>query len=168
MVNQALLAIDVQTRFIDGEFQVYLAETMLNRIKNIIEKARLARIPVIYVQHNEDLENDGPLHPSIAPHSGDPIVLKMTPDAFHETELKQELDKLKISHLVIVGFQTDYCINTTATQAHSLGYQVTIIKDAHSTIDSESEKARSIINRYNEKFSRFSNLVYSDSLNFYL
>ena len=146
MVAQALLVIDVQTGLIDGQFQVYQAETMLKRIKTIIEKARLARVPVIFVQHIEDIANDGPIHPSITLQPGELTVLKVTPDAFHETNLKQELDKLKISHLVIVGFQTNYCINATATQAHNLGYEVSIIKDAHSTIDSESENAEAIIN----------------------
>ena len=87
--DTALLVVDVQVGFIEGDPPVYQAADMVARIKGLIGKARAAHAPVIYVQHNTDPDIDGPVHPDIAPAEGDVVVLKYTPDSFHETALKQ-------------------------------------------------------------------------------
>lgn len=164
MGKQAFLVVDVQTGFIDGMFSVYQAESMLERIKQLIEKARSTETPLIYVQHNEDIENDGPIHPSISPTETDNVILKMTPDSFHETNLEEVLRKLCVEEVVIAGFQTDYCINATAKRANELGYHVTIVEDAHSTIDSDDQTASEIIKEYNSRFKQIANLSSTQSV----
>lgn len=37
--------------------------------------------------------------------------------------------------LIICGLQTDYCVNATVRQALTLGYDVVLAADAHSTVD---------------------------------
>lgn len=166
MSNKALLIVDVQTGFIDGQFMVHDAPKVLRKIKGIIERARSSGIPVIYVQHSEDLENDGPIHPLVFPSEGDHVIEKLTPDAFYETNLEEVLGELDIGHLVIAGFQTDYCINSTSRKAKELGYKVTIIMDAHSTIDSDQMDAPAIIAEHNARFLSFAELVDSEKLDF--
>lgn len=133
MPHTALLIIDVQTGFLEGEFKVYEAETMLSRCHDLIARARAAAVPVIFVRHDSAPEYDGPLHPSLAPRPDEPIVSKMTPDAFHETTLQATLTERGIRHLIIAGFQTEMCIDTTTRRAFSMGYGVTLVGDAHST-----------------------------------
>ncbi|MFQ5836450.1 MAG: isochorismatase family protein [Candidatus Bathyarchaeia archaeon] len=89
------------------------------------------------------------VHPSIAPAEGDVMVQKQTPDAFHETNLHSELESKGIKKLVIAGLQTEYCIDTTCRRAFSLGYVVTLVKDAHSTWDSSHFTAQQIIEHHN-------------------
>lgn len=136
-MKTALLVIDVQTGFIEGQFMVHQAETMLKHIQDLIERAENASIPVIYVQHSSDLEYDGPIHPAIAPTNGEPLVHKYTPDSFHETDLQERLTALGIERLIVAGFQTEMCIDTTCRRAFSLGYDVWLVQDAHSTVTFE-------------------------------
>jgi nicotinamidase-related amidase len=80
---------------------------------------------------------------------GDVVVQKQTPDAFHETNLHRELESKGIKKLVIAGLQTEYCIDTTCRRAFSLGYDVILVKDAHSTWDSPRFTAKQIIEHHN-------------------
>ncbi len=47
------------------------------------------------------------------PEERDVVIQKKTPDSFHETNLKQELDSKQINELIIAGIQTEFCVDTT-------------------------------------------------------
>jgi nicotinamidase-related amidase len=66
---------------------------------------------------------------------GDLIVHKRASDSFYDTSLQYELDKHGIANLVVVGGQTEYCVETTVRRATTLGYNVTLVGDAHTTED---------------------------------
>ncbi len=166
MSKSALLVIDVQTGFFDGEVAVYQSDEMLERIQNLILAAQKADVPVIYVQHDEAPEYDGPLHPAIAPQNNEPVVHKMQPDAFHETDLQDILQGLNVESLVVVGCQTEYCINATSRQAHERGYKVTVVQDAHSTFGDTPADAYAIIAAHNEQFGTFARLVAAEAVTF--
>ena len=148
--NTALLIIDVQTGFTDNEQAVHQADAMLTRIRGLIDGAHQADVPVVYVRHDEEPEIDWPIHPTIAPREDEMVIGKMTPDSFHETDLKQTLEQLGVQKLVIAGFQSEYCISTTSRRAAELGYDVVLVQDAHSTFDGE-EAATQIIDRHNQQ-----------------
>jgi len=63
--------------------------------------------------------------------------------------LGRELDIRGIKKLVITGLQTEYCVDTTCRRAYSLGYDVVLVKDAHSTWDSGDLSAQQIIDHHN-------------------
>ena len=42
---------------------------------------------------------------------------------------------LGITHLVVTGMQTEFCVDTTCRRAISLGLDVTLVSDAHTTVD---------------------------------
>jgi len=77
------------------------------------------------------------------------VVEKRTPDAFHETGLHDALESLNIKRLVIAGLQTEYCIDTTCRRTYTLGYDVTLVRDAHSTWDYPQLTAQEIIDHHN-------------------
>jgi hypothetical protein len=77
------------------------------------------------------------------------VVQKLHPDAFRDTSLPQELASRGIQHLIISGIQTEYCIDATCRRAYSLGYEVVLVKDAHSTWDTDHLTARQIIDHHN-------------------
>ncbi len=74
---------------------------------------------------------------------------------FHETGLQALLRRQDVSHLVIGGCQTQYCIDTTVRRAVSLGYDVTLIGDAHTTGDTASLQFADIIAHHNETLNGF-------------
>src|SRR5690349_6104900 len=155
--DTALLVIDVQKGMFAEEHPVYGGAELLATIGALLAEARAAQVPVIYVQHNggpghplEPGKPGWPIHPAIAPAEGDPVVGKSTPDSFHETTLQAELEARGIVKLLVAGIQTELCVDTTCRRAASLGYQITLICDAHSTWDSRTLSAAQIIAHHND------------------
>jgi nicotinamidase-related amidase len=77
------------------------------------------------------------------------VVQKHHPDAFQDTNLRRELESKSIERLIITGIQTEYCVDTTCRRAYSLGYDVTLVKDAHSTWSTDHLTAPQIIAHHN-------------------
>ena len=158
MINDtALLVIDVQKGMFAEDHPVYQGAGLLATIGNLLTKARTAEVHVIYIQHNggpghplEPGSEGWPIHPAIAPDAGEPVVGKATPDSFHETTLQAELEARGVVKLVITGIQTELCVDTTCRRAASLGYQTTLVHDAHSTWDSRTLSAAQIIAHHND------------------
>ena len=78
------------------------------------------------------------------------MVQKRHPDAFQETTLRELLELRGIRRLVLTGMQTEYCVDTTCRRAYSLGYDVTLVSDAHTTWDTEHLTASQIIAHHND------------------
>ena len=156
MENSALLIIDVQNgMFLEGE-SVFNGKGLLQGIKALIKQARSAKIPLLYIQHNETagypLENGTygwEIHSEISPEEGDIIIQKTTPDSFLKTILEQVLKEKGVEHLYLVGIQTEICVDTTCRSAFSKGYKVTLVSDLHSTWPSDELTAQQIINHHN-------------------
>ena len=151
--DTALVIIDVQMGMFDEDGPVYNGENLLQTLSKLIGKAHQANAPVIYVQHNDEEFVKGgpawPIHPFITPIAGDVVVQKRTPDSFHETNLGDELEKIGIKKLVVGGIQTEYCVDTTCRRAFSLGYDVTLVEDGHSTWDNKYITAQQVIAHHN-------------------
>jgi len=151
--DTALLIIDVQMGMFDENEPVHNGEQLLQTLSGVIEKARQADVPVVYIQHNDKEFIEGgpawPIHPAIAPLEVEIVVQKRTPDSFHETNLGEELEKMGIEKLVVGGIQTEYCVDTTSRRAYSLGYDVTLIQNGHSTWDNKHISAEQVIAHHN-------------------
>ena len=50
---------------------------------------------------------------------------------------------------------TEYCVDTTARRAVSMGYDVTLVSDAHTTIDNKLLTAAQIIAHHNALLDGF-------------
>ena len=155
--NTALVIIDVQLGMFDDSDLVYNGNELLATLGTLISRAHTSGIPVIYIQHdggdNHPLRPDKPgwpIHPAIAPTKDDLVIRKCHPDSFQETSFQHELETRGIKHLVVAGIQTQYCIDTTCRRAYSLGYDVTLVQDGHSTWDTEHLKASQIIAHHNQ------------------
>jgi nicotinamidase-related amidase len=160
-IDTALLIIDVQVGIIDG-FSAYLGQDVLECINKLRAKAHDSNIPVIYVQHDgqqgHPLEVGSPgwqIHPEIKPNDADLIVRKRAADSFFETTLNQQLEAKGIKHLIIAGCMTEYCVDTTSRRAISMGYDVTLVSDAHTTIDNDRLTASQIIAHHNALLDGF-------------
>lgn len=157
----ALIIIDVQVGIIEG-FNAYRGREVLEQINKLLAKARASNTPIIYVQH--DGEAGHPLeagtqgweiHSDIKPYEGDLIIRKHASDSFFETTLQQELESRGIKQLIITGCMTEYCVDTTTRRAVTMGYVVTLVSDAHTTIDNKLLTAAQIIAHHNALLDGF-------------
>jgi nicotinamidase-related amidase len=151
--NTALLVIDMQVVLVDGAFQ---EREVLDRIGTLLGNARASNTPVVYMQHQNDgyapMNVGAPtwqIHPTIAPVEGDIVLRKRASDSFYETALHDELTAKGINRLVVTGMMTEYCVDTTVRRASSMGYDVTLVADGHTTGDNELMKAPQIIEYHN-------------------
>ena len=156
-----LLIIDIQVGIIEG-FHAYRGREVIDQINKLLAKARASNTPIIYIQH--DGEAGHPLevgtegwriHPGIEPREGELIIRKHASDSFFETTLQQELERTGIKHLVVTGCMTEYCVDTTSRRAVSMGYDVTLVSDAHTTIDNKLLTASQIIAHHNALLDGF-------------
>lgn len=130
----ALLVIDVQNDVVEDGFD---RDAVVDRISKVVNAARRAAVPVVYVQHEDDWMKPGSegwhIRAEVAPMDNEPIVAKKYPDSFVETTLQETLAELGIGHLIVAGAQSDACIRATSHRALSEGYDVTLVSDAHTT-----------------------------------
>jgi len=155
MKNVALLVWDVQVGLVEW-IPPEIQGSVLPNIGALVAKARASGTPVIYIQHDgskghalEPGTTGWAIHPSLKPAADEPIIRKRESDSFFETTLQEELKKRGIKHLVIAGGMTEYCVDTTCRRATSLGYDVTLARDAHLTRDNGVLTAANIIAHHN-------------------
>ncbi len=139
IAHTALIVIDVQRALFDPPPAE--AEEVVARINGLSARARAAGVPVVIVQHETTagaLVADTPgwqLQPGLATDAADLKVRKRTPDSFLRTNLHHLLVERDVRHLVICGFASEFCIDTTTRSAAAKGYAVTLASDAHTTHD---------------------------------
>ena len=141
MNRTALVVIDVQRALFGPEPRPHEADAVLARIQGLAAQARAAGVPVVWVQHEHAghaLAHGGdgwalPAEVQAAP--GDHFVRKTTADAFLRTGLADWLAARGIDHLVVCGYASEYCIDTSTRRAAGLGLAVTLVADGHTTHD---------------------------------
>ncbi|MBI4911723.1 MAG: isochorismatase family protein [Acidobacteria bacterium] len=152
-MKTALLVVDMQISLIDeGPWN---SNDLIDRIEKLVEFARKNSVLVAFVTDLR-VEPHRSLHPRMQSKPDDLLITKPFCDSFLHTRLDDELRKRGITHLVIAGLQTDYCIDTTCRRAASLGYTVQLVSDAHSTFPHDGLSAEQIISHHNWILRRFS------------
>ena len=151
----ALLIIDVQRELFAKTLPIYDEDRLLANIRLLADKAHAARVPVFWVQHSTEQSlvegTDGwKLHTAFIPLKSDNFIRKHHGNAFEDTPLKAELDALHVRTVVVAGLVTHGCVQATCNGAHELGYDVVLVKDAHSNYN---VKARDVINEWNTTLS---------------
>lgn len=134
--KMALMVVDVQA----GVMQecANAAQTIAN-VARTVERARAAQVPVIWVQHESDeLKRDSDAWqwvPALVPAAGEARVYKQFNSSFEQTNTDELLEQAGVSHIVLAGAQSNWCIRATAYGALERGYDLTLVKDAHTTSD---------------------------------
>ncbi|GAA1707765.1 hypothetical protein GCM10009765_66600 [Fodinicola feengrottensis] len=135
----ALLVIDVQNGVVAD---AYDRDTVVANIATLVDKARVAGIDVVWIQHNnDDLVKDTEnwqFVPELKWGAGEPVVQKHYADAFEETDLESVLAAGGIGRVYVAGAQTDECVRSTLHGALVRGYDATLVGDAHTTDDMSS------------------------------
>ena len=138
--KSVLLVVDVQVGVMQKAWD---AARIIKNIGIAVEQARALGVPVIWVQHNdEELAYDSPEWqwvPELSPEEGEIRIHKQFNSSFEQTDLEEVLARLGATHLVLAGAATNWCIRATAYGALDRGYDLTLIKDAHTTKTIELE-----------------------------
>jgi len=134
--NTALLLVDVQNGVVGG---VHERDAVVANVGTLVERARGAQVPVVWVQHNDDGlargSDEWQIVPELSPNDSEPRVDKSYADSFEETTLETVLADLGVGRLFVAGAQTDECIRSTLHGALVRGYDTTLVSDAHTTED---------------------------------
>lgn len=145
-MNCALLVIDMQRSLLDeGPWN---SSIVLEKIQHLVTQARSTGAPIAFIKDRR-VEPDQRLDSSLVPSEVDGVIDKSFCDSFLNTPLETWLNERAIHRLVVVGMQTDYCIDTTCRRAASLGFAVDLVENAHTTFDHEFLTAEQIVSHHN-------------------
>lgn len=151
--RNVLVIIDMQYEGApDGYWATANWEETVANCKKVLDACREAGIPVVHVCvardpsgvhcHPFDVrdENGRPIYSvkgsakgefvkELKPLPGEIIVEKQRFSAFYQTNLELVLSGLKADHLIMMGIFTDSCFLTSAYDAFTRGYTISIVKD---------------------------------------
>ncbi|VEG57140.1 nicotinamidase-like amidase [Mycolicibacterium aurum] len=140
LADSVLVLIDCQNTYTRGVMELENVQAALEEAALLLDRARTAGIPVIHIQHDGgagspyDLSDDiGAIVPLVAPRDSEPVVVKQYPNSFVQTDLDAQLKALEATNLVLAGFMTHMCVNSTARGAFNLGYAPTVVASATAT-----------------------------------
>ena len=140
LADSVLVLIDCQNTYTRGVMELEGVQAALEEAAVLLDRARSAGIPVIHIQHDGgagspyDLADEiGAIVPLVAPRDNESVVVKQYPNSFVQTDLDGQLKALDASHLVLAGFMTHMCVNSTARGAFNLGYAPTVVAAATAT-----------------------------------
>jgi nicotinamidase-related amidase len=143
--KSALVVVDVQIGVMASSWE---ANRVVANVAQAVERARDSGVPVVWVQHESDeLPRDSEpwqLVPDLQPKAGEKRVYKRFPSSFEDTDLESSLREQGITHVVLAGAQTNWCIRATAYAALDRGYDLTLVKDAHTTESIDLGEGRTI------------------------
>ena len=138
------------------------------RIAELLAAWRLAQRTVFFTLHNsrEDASplklslDSGKSIPGLEPRPGETVVVKDVNSGFTGTSLELDLRRSGVSRLVVAGYFTNMCVETTVRAAGNLGYDTYLAHDACAAgnragvdgqmYDAEQVHAMSVANMHGE------------------
>ena len=150
-----LLIVDTQNSIMTND--LYEFETFVYRIKTLIKEARNNNIEVIYVRHDDGVKQKltkGALgyeiYEEFQPMPNERVFDKNVNSAFRDTGLLEYLHEKDEDTIIIVGLQTDYCIDATVKCGFEHGLKMIVPANTNSTFDNAYMTAEKSYRYYNE------------------
>ncbi len=141
--TRALLVIDVQNEYFTGKLPITYPAGSLANVLCAMDAALDHGVLVVAIQHTSP-QPDAPvfrkgskewdLHAEVAARPHDVLIHKSLPGSFTGTELETWLRERSVESVVIAGYMTQMCCDTTARQAMHLGFGVEFLSDATGTL----------------------------------
>ena len=139
LAESALVMIDCQNTYTRGPMELVGVQAALDQAAELLDRARSAVIPILHIQHDDgegglyDVRaENGAIVDRVAPRAGEPVVVKKFPNAFVGTDLHERLTGGP-QNLLLAGFMTHMCVNSTARGAFNLGYAPMVVAAATAT-----------------------------------
>jgi nicotinamidase-related amidase len=154
MKNTALILIDIQKGFDDLAYWGG-ARNNPEAEKNaalLLKHWRDKKYPIFHIKHNST-NPESKLVPGqygneiqdiVKPLNGEPVIGKNVNSAFIGTDLRERLNREKITSVVIAGLTTDHCVSTSVRMSANLGFETFVISDATATFDRVSHQGQKI------------------------
>ena len=167
MKYYALLVVDVQEAITEGGHP-HIIQTV-QKINDLIRFSKEKDIPIYYIRHIQEGSEFDLLAPTsrLSEHLlylGNDVIIKHYKNAFKKTHLDTLLQAQKIDTVIVVGFQTEYCVSSTIQGAHELGYDVLIPRECQNTFDRPKMTKEKILNKFFKQYPEFGKLVSFDEL----
>ncbi|WP_029655051.1 cysteine hydrolase family protein [Marinobacter daepoensis] len=138
--DSALVIIDAQNTYREGIMKLDGVEPALQECRTLLDRFRAAGRPVFHIQHDAGAGSPydltapiGQIADVVAPAPGEPVITKNFPNSFTQTDLDAQLRQAGVQNLILAGFMSHMCVNSTARGAFSLGYNPTVVASATAT-----------------------------------
>lgn len=133
-IKTALLIVDIQNFYFpgDGPGLVNAVPASLNA-KEVLKVFRDESQVVVHVRHQT--EKGFEIHENVQPISGEKVITKHEINSFNGTDLFEYLKSQKINRLIIIGMQTQMCVEAAIRASHDFGFECVVIEDACATRD---------------------------------
>jgi nicotinamidase-related amidase len=140
--DAALVLIDCKNTYREGIMQLASVEDAVAEAARLLRRARDAGIPIFHIQHDSGVGSPyditariGRISDEVAPMAGESVITKHYPNSFIQTDLEQQLRAAGKTDLILAGFMTHMCVNSTARGAFNLGFRPTVVAAATATRD---------------------------------
>ena len=150
-----LLVIDMQKGLVDED--LYAFDTFLDRTVRLVDCARQKSVEVIFVQHDAgpssgmSVEDEAfGIVDQLVPKEGEKVFVKTINSCFGNKGFKQYMKRQEDKRLMIIGLQTNYCIDATVKSAFERGFTVIIPEGTNSTFDNDYMTGETTYRYYNE------------------
>jgi nicotinamidase-related amidase len=161
-MTDALIIIDLQEGPFGGGPAKHDASGLIRRLNKLAATVRASGGTVVYVQHDGPPGSDHhPDHPgwrllsTLDVRASDTFVRKTSCDSFLDTPLDAILEARGAKRLIITGWATDYCVDTTVRSALARGYPTTVPSDGHTAANRPHLAAEKIIEHHNAIWADF-------------
>ncbi|MDP6442208.1 MAG: isochorismatase family protein [Pirellulaceae bacterium] len=151
-----LLIVDMQCGMVSNGVSPTERDVIAARIHGVAESVRAVGGRVVFIRHEGPAGDsyapgnaDWEFVPSLTPLADDHVVAKTTCDAFYDTTLNHLLTAWGVDELIICGWATDFCVDTTVRAAVSHNYSVTVVSDGHTAADRPHLSAVRIVEHHN-------------------
>jgi len=155
VINMVLLVVDTQKLITDD--RLYNFSVLKKRIKELIEISRENGVEVIFVRHDDGVGCDltkgtegFEIYDDFKPVQNEMIFDKTVNSSFKETGLLEYLKGKNENTVMIVGLQTDYCIDATIKCGFEHGFKMIVPEYTNSTFDNKFMSAEETYKYYNE------------------
>lgn len=131
---------------------VFQKTQLISNINLVIEKAGKASVPVVFVRDLDVNEGKGSgfeIHQEINVPTAAEIFDKSATNAFYGTGLAEYLKLHQIKHIVMMGCETQHCVDSAVRTATINGFDVTLVGDGHSTLGNDVLSQQQIIKHHN-------------------
>jgi nicotinamidase-related amidase len=148
VMQEALLVIDVQNEYFTGLLPISHPQGSLKNILRAMDEAHSRGMPIAVIQHGAPQENAAvfkklsptwELHPEVASRPRTKLIEKHLPGSFTGTDLEIWLTAEGVDTVVICGYMTHMCCDTTARQAVHRGFNNVFLSDATGTLEIRNE-----------------------------
>lgn len=143
-MSKALIIVDIQNDYFpEGANPLVGSQQAVDKAAQVIAHFRKNNLPLFFIQHDAGPTSNWfrtgshgiQIHPLIKPGAEEPVIVKVHPNSFLDTDLEHRLNNNAIKELIVIGMMSHMCIDATVRAASDKGFSCTVVEDACATKD---------------------------------